>query len=73
MSRFRTGGFMHLVLLLVALNMAVCLLAGKAASVAERGTSAAFLPMTGQRQLQTENGGMELGRAARITPSEAKP
>ena len=71
-SHFGAGGFMHLVLLLVALNMAVCLLAGKAASVAEREIKTAFMPWSGDRR-PAETGDVDLGRAAAVTPTGGKP
>ena len=63
---------MHLVLILVALNMAVCLLAGKVATGAEQGAKMAFMPRAGERPSAVP-GGTELGRAARLTPADDKP
>ena len=43
------GRFVHLVLVVVAVNFIACLLAGKAASVADREIKMALSPMTAGR------------------------
>ena len=68
------GRLVHLVLVVVAVNIIACLLAGKAASVADREIKMALSPMTAGRGPSPDPRGADAGVAAQFTlPAPERP
>ena len=68
------GRVVHLVLVVVAVNIIACLLAGNAASIAERDFKSALPPMAAGRGSPTvPGGGADAGLAAQFSLPAMRP